>query len=375
MNNSAYALAGVQRHPSVAPVATDEDSWVALMRQELMVLSQTPPPSIDSTQRLLTALSEQLIALKVRGWSLQEICRAVETGGLAITVHDLARHFDQQQTRRLTQCEQELARNRCLPWSQPTARASFIESGLREALKSGQGLVLYYQPQVDTLTGKVIGAEALVRWRVEGALLLPAEFIPVAESSELIVSLGQWILREACTEAKRWKTMGLGGAAGIKVGVNLSVKQFTPGLTDMVHSVLCDVDLATNLLGLEITESAILHADSLAVLHKLSRSGMHLSIDDFGTGYSSLSHLRDMPLNTVKIDQSFVRSLGSSEVPTLVLESIIQLAHKLKMDTLAEGVETLEQAQALQRLGCSVCQGFFYAEPLPAEAFIEFVNR
>ena len=169
--------------------------------------------------------------------------------------------------------------------------------------------------------------------------------------------------------------MGLGGAAGIKVGVNLSVKQFTHGLTDMVHSVLCDIDLATNLLGLEITESAILHADSLAVLHKLSRSGMHLSIDDFGTGYSSLSHLRDMPLNTVKIDQSFVRSLGSSEVPTLVLESIIQLAHKLKMDTLAEGVETLEQALALQRLGCSVCQGFFYAEPLPAEAFIEFVNR
>lgn len=355
--------------------AVDNSDCVDHLRTQLLAFARTYPAVVTTIHAVLCELSDELLSIREMGLSCEEICAVLNRCGVCVTTDDLQRFFEQFLVQRLRSCEQELADYRTRPWHAGQTRVAFIEEGLRGALTSGKGLILHYQPQVDSGSGRVIGAEALVRWQVDGVLLQPSEFIPVAEGSDLIVALGEWVLREACREAKRWDAMGLGGTQGIKVGVNLSVKQFTRGLTDLVHSILCDSGLPTKLLGLEVTESSIVRVEALDVLTTLSRSGMHLSIDDFGTGYSSLSQLMHMPLNTVKIDQSFVHSLGKGPLPSMVLGTIIELAHKLRMDTLAEGVETFAQAQILQQLGCSICQGFFYSEPLESNDFIGYVQE
>lgn len=259
------------------------------------------------------------------------------------------------------------------PEAKKEVTAAMIERGLRASLSEGRGLKLHYQPQVDMLTGDVIGAEALVRWEFNGGIVYPADFIPVAESSGLIVQIGEWVLLEACREARRWHSMGLGGERGIKVGVNLSVKQFSDSLPQLVHSILWETGLPTNLLGLEITESFLVGNGSLDMLHALRDSGIHLSIDDFGIGYSCLAQLKDLPLDTIKIDRAFVQDLGKGR-KAAVVETIIDLAKKLGMATLAEGVETLAQAEALIGMGCSVCQGHLYSGPISGERFVAFAG-
>lgn len=253
-------------------------------------------------------------------------------------------------------------------------RAAFIERNLRQALLD-DAFFLRYQPQVNMYTGEVVGAEALVRWNLNGNIIHPGEFIPVAEKSGLIVQVGEWVLREACREAKRWQLMGLGGEQGLKIDVNLSVKQLLDGFPDVIQRVLSNTGLETRLLGLEITESIFADRDSMAVLHALKKNGIHLSIDDFGTGYSCLSQLKNLPLNTIKIDRTFVMDLGHEDISSVVVETIINLAHKLKMDTVAEGVETKEQAEILKKMGCAVCQGFLYSKPLPADDFLQFARK
>lgn len=236
-----------------------------------------------------------------------------------------------------------------------------IEAGLRQALERGE-LEVHYQPQFD-LQRRPIGAEALVRWRhPEKGLVSPADFIPVAEESGLIVPIGEWVPKTACAEWSQWR---VAGRADLRLSVNLSTRQFEdPQLVTQVASVLSSLDFPAASLELEITESMTMNVDhTLQALKGLKALGLRISVDDFGTGYSSLSYLQHFPIDQLKIDQSFVRKIGEANAGPIV-ETIIDLAHHLQLDVLAEGVETEEQLEFLRLRGCNLVQGFLLSRPL-----------
>ncbi len=248
-----------------------------------------------------------------------------------------------------------------------TARRRFdLETRLRHAIDRGE-MRLYYQPQVDLKSGKVIGAEALVRWMREGGKLVsPAEFIPVAEESGLIVPIGEWVLRTACQQIVAWRKMGL---PPIRVGINLSAVQFRrQDLAAIVENLLAEFAIEPTQLDLEITESAIMEDVQRAVkiLNHISRLGVKLSIDDFGTGYSSLSQLRQFPFKTLKIDRSFVRDISSNPGDAAIVSAIIAMAHSLDQTVVVEGLETPDQLAILRSLHCNEMQGFLFSAAVPA---------
>ncbi|MBF0153889.1 MAG: EAL domain-containing protein [Magnetococcales bacterium] len=249
-----------------------------------------------------------------------------------------------------------------------TARRRFdLENRLRHAVERGE-MRLYYQPQVDLKTGKVIGAEALVRWMQEGdRLVSPAEFIPVAEESGLIVPIGEWVLKTACQQIAAWREMGL---PSIRVGVNLSAVQFRrQDLAAIVEALLAEYKIEPSQLDLEITESAIMEDVQRAVkiLNRISDLGVKLSIDDFGTGYSSLSQLRQFPFKTLKIDRSFVRDISSNPGDAAIVSAIIAMAHSLDQTVVVEGLETTDQLTILRNLRCNEMQGFLFSAAIPAD--------
>jgi diguanylate cyclase len=241
------------------------------------------------------------------------------------------------------------------------------ESALRGAV-AGDELCAYYQPIVSLVEGRTVGAEALLRWRhPERGLLLPAEFIPIAEQSGLIVPIGAWMLAEACREAARWEKLHP-YARPLSVSVNLSARQLAQSdLVEMVAGVLEETGLHPTRLGLEITESALMDdADSpLDKLTELKRLGVRLLLDDFGTGYSSLSYLRHLPFDVVKIDRSFVGTLGPDD-DGAILQAIVQMATALAMSVIAEGVERPDQLERLAALGYDLVQGYHLGRPVPA---------
>lgn len=243
-----------------------------------------------------------------------------------------------------------------------------LESKIREALV-GHEFTLHYQPVVDLDTGRILGAEALLRWRdAEGVARSPAEFIPIAEESGLILPLGEWVLRSACAQAQSWQERGL----DLRVAVNLSTRQFLdPDLLGKVTSVIADCRLPPACLTLEITEgSAMIDPDaSLHVLDSLRRLGIHIAIDDFGTGYSSLSYLKRIPADTIKIDKAFVDGVAEESDDRAIVRSIIALAKALDKRIVAEGIETVEQRDTLRRQGCTLGQGYLFSRPLPADEF------
>lgn len=356
-------------------MAPSNDTSLDDVREMLSFLGQKSNPARQNEFLLLGQLEESILELYEKGFSFQDISEFLSRCKIQLNSQTLEQHFRQIYLKRLKQCEQLISENSRPEWNVALDRSAKIERGLKQALDDRQGLVLHYQPQVDMNTGIVVGAEALVRWEFNGNIVHPAEFIPVAEGSGLIVPIGEWVLREACKEAKRWETMGLGGKNGLKMGVNLSVKQLSNSLPDMIHGVLCDVGLPTKLLGLEITESFLVGGNSLDILHSLQDSGIRLSIDDFGTGYSCLAQLKELPLDTIKIDRAFVKDLGREGNSSAVLEAIVDMAKKLNMKMLAEGVESRDQAEALLELGCSVCQGYLYSKPLSGNDFVKYVNN
>lgn len=246
-------------------------------------------------------------------------------------------------------------------------RKLILESNLRKALERKE-FVLHYQPVVELSSGRITGTEALVRWQhPELGLLHPMEFIPLAEETGLIIPLGEWVLEKACLQAKAWQASG---HSPFRLSVNLSMRQFShDAVMGTVSKALERSGLDPCLLELELTESMVMQnaKQTIAALHELKEAGIQLSLDDFGTGYSSLSYLKNLPLNKLKLDQSFVSALARESTNEAISRAIIGLAHSLNLQVIAEGVETFEQLELLRSLQCDEVQGYLFSRPMPAE--------
>ena len=240
-----------------------------------------------------------------------------------------------------------------------------LENDLRQALSRRQ-FELHYQPRVDVISGRISSVEALIRWRhPQMGYVPPQNFIPIAEETGLIFPIGEWVLREACRQARLWQQSGL----PLRVAVNLSAVQLRQGdLTSVVHRALTAELLPARMLELELTESAVMSnaESSVAILERLSQMGVVVAVDDFGTGYSNMSYLLRFPIDRLKIDASFVRGMTEDSHSMLIVKAIISLAHSLQMKVIAEGVETLAHLEQLRSLGCDQCQGFLFGRPAPA---------
>jgi EAL domain-containing protein (putative c-di-GMP-specific phosphodiesterase class I) len=242
-----------------------------------------------------------------------------------------------------------------------------LEADLRVALERGE-LKLHYQPTVNLATSRVVGFEALVRWQhPTRGLIPPLDFIPIAEGTGLIVPLGRWVLTEACRQVVEWSAQGVGGP--ITMAVNVSVRQFDRSdLAAVVAEVLAETGMPAGQLCLEMTESVLMTdtEENLAQLVRLKALGVTLAIDDFGTGYSSLAYLRRFPVDTLKIDRSFVERLGEQTDDAALANTIVQLGRSLGMSTIAEGIEEYGQLAALREMGCDYAQGYYFSRPVPA---------
>jgi diguanylate cyclase (GGDEF)-like protein/PAS domain S-box-containing protein len=248
-----------------------------------------------------------------------------------------------------------------------------LESNLRGALDRSE-FIVQYQPQVALPDFHLVGMEALVRWRHPSlGILPPSEFVPLAEDSGLIIALGEWVMRDACLQNKAWQDKGL---APMRLSVNFSARQFQqPGFIAMVAQILKETNLDPRWLELELTESSIMKEPEQAIekLHELKLMGIRVAIDDFGTGYSSLNYLKRFPIDTLKIDKSFVSDVCKDPHDTAIVRAIITLGHALDLTVIAEGVETHEQLQYLTSLGCDVVQGFLFSKSLSVRAFEELL--
>ncbi|MEW6163664.1 MAG: EAL domain-containing protein [Pseudomonadota bacterium] len=240
------------------------------------------------------------------------------------------------------------------------------ESGLRHGIENGE-LLLHYQPKVDIASGRIVGAEALVRWHhPERGMVPPGEFIPIAEESGLVVRLSAWVLEAALRQARQWLAAGL---PALKIAVNLSARDFSPTLAERIQSLLAGHDVSPEWLELEITEGMLTHSSDevIAMMDAITSLGVTLSLDDFGTGYSSLSYLKRFPIDTLKIDQSFVRGIPHDGNDCAIAGAIVSMAQRLGHRVIAEGVETAAQLDFLRSLGCQEVQGYFFSPPVPPD--------
>ncbi len=239
---------------------------------------------------------------------------------------------------------------------------------LRRALDRGE-FIIHYQPKVDTQTGRINGAEALIRWKhPTRGMIPPGDFIPLAEETGMILPIGEWVLREACRQLRRWHDSGF---AKLRMSVNLSAEQFAQGnLVSVVKSALKEAGIDPSHLILELTESSVMRdaERSVRILTQLASLGVRISVDDFGTGYSSLSYLRRLPLHKLKIDRSFIRDIETSRDDAQIVRAIVSMAHSLKLEVTAEGVENEAQYEFIRELGCEQYQGFLCSAPVSPEA-------
>ena len=340
----------------------------------------------DEYMVLLPGLEQPDEAGKAAGAMLDALHQPFPAGGHALSVqasigvalfpHDgddpdtLLKHADAALSR-----VKEQGRGHYQFFTTDMNRAAFerlvLETQLRQAI-AGDELVLHYQPQVGAVSGRTVGVEALVRWRhPELGMVPPAEFIPLAEETGLIVPIGAWVLRTACREVRRWSEVGIGG---VRIAVNLSGRQFHDrGLVGAVRAILAETGLGPERLELELTESVIMRdvADATARLRELSALGISLAVDDFGTGYSSLAYLKRFPIRSLKIDRSFVGDIDRDANSAAIAAAIVALAQKLGLKVVAEGVETEAQADLLRAYGCDELQGWLFGRPLAADALLE----
>jgi len=233
---------------------------------------------------------------------------------------------------------------------------------------------LHYQPKINLKSGQIAGMEALIRWdSPELGMVMPSQFIHIAEETRLIIQMGHWVLLTACRQAKQWQIEGL---PQIPISVNLSVVQFThPNLVSEINKIIKQTNTQPHNLELEITESVLMQDTTLAVsiLNKLSELGIKISIDDFGTGFSSLNYLKNLPIDYLKIDQTFIKDFNL-QTNSAITKAIVTLAQSLNMKTIAEGVETKEQKEFLKELNCDEAQGYLFSKPLPKDKMGELLR-
>ena len=333
---------------------SDEARAAKIAEEILKSVSQ--PFKVDGRE-VFTSCSIGVVMYPKNAGSLVELMRNVDT----------AAHFAKRQGRANFQFYTEQL-------SEDARRRIEIESGLRRALENNE-FELVYQPKVELETRRIVGAEALLRW--ENATLgkvSPVEFIPVAEDTGLIVSIGSWVLREACKTAADWQREGLDGC---HVAVNLSAMQFLHGdLAAEIHQVLDECGLDPHLLDVELTESMLVSnaEETIRILKVIKSMGVNVSMDDFGTGYSSLSYLTRFPLDNLKVDRSFVTGLPDDRDASAVARAIISMAQNLNLRLVAEGIETESQVGFLHALGCQVGQGYLFSPPVANEKFCELVR-
>ncbi|WP_420537643.1 putative bifunctional diguanylate cyclase/phosphodiesterase [Ferrovum myxofaciens] len=250
-----------------------------------------------------------------------------------------------------------------------TTRNMQLVNALRHALECDQ-FDLYYQPQISLVTNRIIGAEALLRWNhPELGQVSPAEFVPVAEDTGLIIPIGEWVIRRAIQQLRQWLDRGI---SPIVIAVNLSAVQFLfSNLSVLIPRLLQEASVPSHLFELELTEGVAMHdpQGAIAILTSLFEQGIRLSIDDFGTGYSSLNYLKKFNVNKLKIDQSFVQNISTAEEDRAIIAAIISMAKSLGLKTIAEGVETREQLIFLREQGCNEGQGYYFSQPLPVSQF------
>jgi diguanylate cyclase (GGDEF)-like protein len=335
---------------------------------EFMLLGLSDAPREDSSQMLhaIQQACERLLLVEDRelsvGCSMGAAFYPTDSAG----AEDLIQHAEA--ARASAEADGQSWRYYSAELNAASAARLRLEVELRHALEENQ-IEVYYQPKLEVATGRCVGAEALARWRhPQHGLVMPGEFIPLAEDSGLILPLGQSVLRQACTQARAWAALGWRG----HVAVNVSAKQFHhESCLDSLRAILAETGVDASRIELELTETAIMHGDRVPLdkLAALRELGVGMAIDDFGTGYSSLGRLRDMPVDTLKIDRSFVMPLPDDHRAAQLTRAVIDLARVFAMQTVAEGVETEAQRQFLAEAGCNLFQGYLVAPPLPAEEF------
>ena len=354
----------------------EEDTVARIGGDEFLVVL----PNIDHGPQAVQ-VAEKILAATARPFTLQEnqIHTTISIGISVFpddgnTPHELIRHADSA----LYQAKSHGRDNYQFfteALNQQITRSSNIERELRRAIDLGD-LSLWYQPQIDAHEGRLIGAEALLRWRHnDEQFLSPAEFIPVAEERGLIGKIGEWALREACAQCRRWQLEGL---HPVPISVNVSPIQFQQkGFADLVTSILKEAQLDANYLELEITESSIMRRASLVatLAMRLRDIGVRISIDDFGTGYSSLSYLKQIPIDKIKIDRSFISDMLKDDDDDAITYAIVNLAHSLNLRVIAEGVETRAQIDRLRFFGCDEVQGHYYSSAVSAQVFQGFLSE
>ena len=355
--------------PDEQSLARLGDDSFAFVVDAMATIDDAEPVAIRLTQAMsvpfeigghdvFVAISVGIATYPICGWDADTLAASAGTamGRARLKGHNCHQFY----TRKMT--AQELQR-------------LVLQTSLHRALER-QELILHYQPQVDLRTGLITGAEALVRWQHRDfGLLGPAEFIPVAEETGLIIPLGAWVLTNSCRQVRTWEDQGL---PDLRLAVNVAQRQFRAhAFPEAVAKALAQSGMTADRLNLELTESTLMEDTeaSHATLARLRAMGVGVSIDDFGTGYSSLSYLKRFPLDTLKIDKSFVNDVSNDPEDAAIAEAVIGLAHNLKLNVIAEGVETAEQLAFLKDRGCDAIQGNFFSSPVNAEAFAELVRK
>jgi diguanylate cyclase (GGDEF)-like protein len=356
-------------------VVRETDTTARMGGDEFVMLLSGPlsrPEAVAAGQRAIASLAPAV--------RLADIDVHVSPSiGLALYPHDgatidaLLAHADAAMY-----CAKEQGRNnlQCYSAEMSTSTQEQVkfESDLHQALARGQ-FELYYQPKVDTATGEVHSAEALIRWHhPERGLVLPDQFIPLADQCGLIDSIGEWVLREACRQAKEWQRDGM---PPLRIAVNLAPSQFRlANLSGQIRRALEAAELDPRFLEVELTESAVMSdaEESIAILEAISRMGVLVSVDDFGTGYSSMSYLRRFPVDKLKIDRSFINAVTKRPEDASIVRAIISLAHSLNLKVVAEGVETPDQLAFLKDLGCDQYQGFHFSAALKPADFVNLLR-